>query len=45
VARCLVAVPSWAGERWIEGTLTVLRNGYEASQPFRVKAKKLLRAA
>jgi subtilisin family serine protease len=40
VARCVLAVPRWAGERWIEGTLTVARDAFEASQPFRVKTKK-----
>lgn len=41
-ARCVVAVPRWAGDRWILGTLTVRRDGFAATQEFRVKAKKLL---
>lgn len=44
VALCAWRVPASAGERWIEGTLTVSHGGFQATQPFRVKAKKPLRA-
>jgi subtilisin family serine protease len=43
VALCAWRVPASAGERWIEGTLTVSREGFEATQAFRVKARKPLR--
>lgn len=44
VALCAWRVPVSAGERWIEGTVTVSHGGFQATQPFRVKAKKPLRA-
>lgn len=42
VALCAWRVPPAAGERWITGTLTVSSGGFQAAQPFRVKAKKPL---
>jgi subtilisin family serine protease len=42
VALCAWKVPASAGERWIEGTLTADHDGFQATQPFRVKAKKPL---
>lgn len=42
VAFCAWKVPASAGERWIEGTLAADHGGFQATQPFRVKAKKRL---
>ena len=41
-ALCAWRVPWSGGERWIEGSITVSRNGFQAIQRFRVKAKKPL---
>ena len=40
LALCAWRVPGWAGERWIEGSVTVSRESHVAVQAFRVKAKK-----
>lgn len=44
-AVCVLRAPRWAGERWLTGTLTVSREGFEVTQPFRVKLRKPLRGA
>ncbi len=43
VAICAWRVPWAAGARWVDGWVIVRRNGYQAMQPFRVKARKPLR--
>jgi thermitase len=40
VVVCAWRIPGWAGERWVEGSVSVIREAHVATQSFRVKAKK-----